>query len=68
MYCTICGEEHFRVTEYRVGSCRAPALECTSCHALNLSQAAAETKSECESVKIAIALRESLSFEHDAAS
>jgi hypothetical protein len=57
MHCNVCGGSRFLSTEYNTGSKRAPALECTKCHALVLDQAVARTDEERESVKMAVALR-----------
>jgi hypothetical protein len=57
MFCDVCGKGHFTATEYRVGACRAPALECSYCHAVNLREEVAATEEERISVKIAIAIR-----------
>jgi hypothetical protein len=59
MVCDVCGNGHFTTTEYRAGACRAPALECDFCHAVNLREEAATTEEERASVKMAIAIRAS---------
>ena len=60
MSCNVCDNKEFTTAEYRMDSCRAPALECTSCGALNLSERAANTQEERDSVKMAIAVRSDL--------
>jgi hypothetical protein len=58
MVCNVCGNRVFRNSEYRVsGACKAPALDCAACGALNLSEEAATSTEERESVKVAIAVR-----------
>ena len=60
MSCNVCGNQEFTTAEYRMDSCRAPALECEKCGALNLSEGAAHTQEERDSVKMAIAVRSDL--------
>ncbi len=57
MVCSVCGKKDFITSEYRVGACRAPALECTSCRALNLTKEAANSQEERYSIETAIAAR-----------
>jgi hypothetical protein len=57
MICNICGERNLTSIVYRSGSCLAPAMECVNCKALNLTEDAADTDAERESVKRVIAIR-----------
>jgi hypothetical protein len=60
MRCGVCGQSRFVSTEYKVGSKRAPALECARCHAISLEEGLARTDGERESVRLAIALRQAI--------
>jgi hypothetical protein len=64
MVCSVCGERNFVAGEYRAGHCRAPALQCSACGALNLSERAARSPEERESVKIAMAVRSAMMDHH----
>ena len=57
MSCTVCGNRDFTTAAYRMEGCLAPALECRRCGALNLSEGAAHSQEERDSVQVAIATR-----------
>jgi hypothetical protein len=57
MKCSVCGKESFIRGEYRMDGGTAPALECTTCGALNLDEAVAETPFDRSSVRMAAAAR-----------
>ena len=47
----------FVESEYRVGTLRAPALQCARCKAIELDESAADAQSERELVYLALAAR-----------
>ncbi len=57
MRCDVCGSESLTATEYCAGSVRAPAMECTRCHAIVLDEAVATSDQERDSVRMAVAVR-----------
>jgi hypothetical protein len=63
MVCNVCGANDFVNTKYRADGWVAPALECTGCHAISLSEDAAMTDEEHDSVKLAIAMRAAVAGE-----
>ena len=61
MLCTVCGKRDFTTAEYRLESGRvAPALECTHCGTLKLSERAAGSPEERDSIRMAISAQSSL--------
>ncbi len=60
MQCEVCGWDDFVEAEYVSEHGRAPALECTRCYALNLTEDAARTSGEHDSIKLAIAVRDTI--------
>jgi hypothetical protein len=58
MLCNVCECSDFISSDYVMPDGRkAPALECTGCHAIVLDEVAAHTEEERESVKLAKAIR-----------
>lgn len=57
MRCNICGCESLTATEYCAGSVRAPAMECSQCHAIVLDESVATSDEERDSVRMAVAVR-----------
>ncbi len=57
MRCSNCDGREFTNTEYRMPGVRAPAVECTNCHVLHLSESTVFSDEDRESVKMAIAER-----------
>ncbi len=65
MHCKVCGSDQLIETEYETGSLRAPALECVKCHALNLDERAAKSERDLDSVRRAVAARQSAGMPYD---
>jgi hypothetical protein len=57
MNCKICSGVRFLVSEYKVGTVRAPALECARCHALDLDESLVDTREARDLVRLAQAAR-----------
>lgn len=57
MRCSVCQGESFIASEYILDDRRAPAVECTRCHALDLDEAMARSQEERDSVRLAVAAR-----------
>ncbi len=58
MLCHVCGGDRFAEVEYTTtAKVRAPAFECTRCHAIALDESAARSEEERESVRLAKAAR-----------
>jgi hypothetical protein len=58
MSCTVCGKRDFTMAEYRLESGRVvPALECTNCGTLKLSERVATSAEERDSIRRAISGR-----------
>jgi hypothetical protein len=63
MICNVCGSRDLRATVYRFGPREAPAMECASCKTLVVTEEAADTDEERESVRRVLSLRCELSKE-----
>jgi hypothetical protein len=65
MGCTVCGHEALVETEYRAGGVVARALECARCHAITLDERTARSPHDLDSVRQAMAARQSAGSPYD---
>jgi hypothetical protein len=65
MRCKVCGHDELFETEYRTGKLTAPALECAKCHALDLDERVAKSDEDRDSVRRAVAARQSAGVAYD---
>jgi hypothetical protein len=53
MHCTVCGNQDFTPAVYRIEPRSAPALQCRSCGAVNLSEQVAGSPLERKAIRMA---------------